>query len=197
SLGGHRLAWGSPQILILAVAALALAASFVWQQRQSPEPIFPSRFFRDGVTAPVLASIFVVYGSYLAVAVLAPSYFQVALGSDVGEAGLLMIPFMLSSTLTANFAGRYSHRTGRYKLPPLVGLPIAALSLGVLPLVAGSLPAFGIAMILMVAGLGLGPIFPCTMVAAQNAVERQDIGAITGAMGFARALGGAIGVGAA
>jgi MFS family permease len=108
-----------------------------------------------------------------------------------------MIPFMLSSTLTANFAGRYSHRTGRYKLPPLVGLPIAALSLGVLPLVAGSLPAFGIAMVLMVAGLGLGPIFPCTMVAAQNAVERQDIGAITGTMGFARALGGAIGVGAA
>jgi EmrB/QacA subfamily drug resistance transporter len=133
SLGGHRLAWGSPQILILAVAALALAASFVWQQRQSPEPIFPSRFFRDGVTAPVLASIFVVYGSYLAVAVLAPSYFQVALGSSVSEAGLLMIPFMLSSTLTANLAGQYSRRSGRYKPPPLIGLPVAALSLAVLP----------------------------------------------------------------
>jgi hypothetical protein len=52
-------------------------------------------------------------------------------------------------------------------------------------------------MVLMVAGSGLGPIFPCTMVAAQNAVERQDLGAITGAIGFARALGGAIGVGAA
>jgi EmrB/QacA subfamily drug resistance transporter len=169
SLGGHRLAWGSPQILILAVAALALAASFVWQQRQSPEPIFPSRFFRDGVTAPVLASIFVVYGSYLAVAVLAPSYFQVALGSSVSEAGLLMIPFMLSSTLTANLAGQYSRRSGRYKPPPLIGLPVAALSLAVLPLIAERLSAFGIATVLMVTGLGLGPIFPCTTVAAQNA----------------------------
>ncbi len=197
SLGGHRLAWGSPQILILAVAALALAASFVWQQRQSPEPIFPSRFFRDGVTAPVLASIFVVYGSYLAVAVLAPSYFQVALGSSVSEAGLLMIPFMLSSTLTANLAGQYSRRSGRYKPPPLIGLPVAALSLAVLPLIAERLSAFGIAMVLMVTGLGLGPIFPCTTVAAQNAVERRDLGAITGAVGFARALGGAVGVGAA
>lgn len=197
SLGGTHLAWTSLQIILLASLTLALGAGFAWQQRGSAEAIFPPRFFRDGVTAPVLASIFLVYGCYLAVAVLAPSYFQVALGSNVSEAGLLMIPFMLSSTLTANFAGQYSHRTGRYKLPPLVGLPIAALSLGVLPLFSGSLPAFGIAMVLMIGGLGLGPIFPCTMVAAQNAVERQDIGAITGAMGFARALGGAIGVGAA
>jgi EmrB/QacA subfamily drug resistance transporter len=197
SLGGSHLAWTSPQILFLAGATLAFGAGFTWQQRGSAEAIFPSRFFRDRVTAPVLASIFIVYGCYLAVAVLAPSYFQIALGSSVSEAGLLMIPFMLSSTLTANFAGQYSHRTGHYKLPPLVGLPIAALSLGVLPLIAASLPAFGIAMVLLVTGLGLGPIFPCTMVAAQNAVERQDIGAITGAIGFARAMGGAIGVGAA
>jgi hypothetical protein len=69
--------------------------------------------------------------------------------------------------------------------------------LGILPLIADSLSAFGIALVLMVAGLGLGPIFPCTTVAAQNAVERRDLGAITGAVGFARALGGAVGVGAA
>jgi EmrB/QacA subfamily drug resistance transporter len=197
TLGGSRLSWTAPQILVLAGATLVLGAGFAWQQRYSAEAIFPSRFFRDSVTAPVLASIFVVYGCYLAVAVLAPSYFQIALGSSVSEAGLLMIPFMLSSTLTANFAGRYTHRTGSYKLPPLIGLPITAISLGVLPLFSNSLSALGVAMVLMVAGLGLGPIFPCTMVAAQNAVERQDLGAITGAIGFARALGGAVGVGAA
>jgi EmrB/QacA subfamily drug resistance transporter len=197
TLGGSRLAWSSPQILLLVGATLALGAGFTCQQRQSSEAIFPPRFFRDTVTAPVLASTFVVYGCYLAVAVLAPFYFQIALGSSVSESGVLMIPFMLSSTLTANLAGRYAHRTGSYKLPPLIGLPIAALSLGLLPLVSPSLPATGIAMVLMIAGLGLGPIFPCTMVAAQNAVARQDLGAITSAIGFARALGGAIGVGAA
>jgi EmrB/QacA subfamily drug resistance transporter len=197
TLGGNRLAWSSPQSLLLLGAVLVLGVGFVLQQRQSAEAIFPSRFFQDRVTGPVLGSIFIVYGCYLAVAVLAPSYFQIALGSSVSEAGLLMIPFMLSSTLTANFAGRHTHRTGRYKLPPLIGLPIAAVSLGVLPLMSGSLTAFGIAMVLMVAGSGLGPIFPCTMVAAQNVVERQNLGAITGAIGFARALGGAIGVGAA
>lgn len=197
SLIGNRLSWTSAEILFLAAATIALGAGFAWQQRGSLEPIFPSRFFRDSVTAPVLASIFIVYGSYLAVAVLAPSYFQVALASSVSEAGLLMIPFMLSSTLTANLAGQYSRRTGRYKQPPLIGLPVAALSLGVLPFIAGSLSALGVAMVLMVTGLGLGPIFPCTTVAAQNAVERRDLGAITGAVGFARALGGAVGVGAA
>src|SRR5262249_17245135 len=124
-------------------------------------------------------------------------FFEAALGSRGSGAALLMIPFMLWSTLTANLAGQYARRTGRYKPPPLIGLPVAALSLGVLPFIADSLSAFGIAMVLMLAGLGLGPIFPCTTVAAQNAVDRRDLGAITGAVGFPRALGGAVGVGAA
>jgi len=51
--------------------------------------------------------------------------------------------------------------------------------------------------LLMVAGFGVGPIFPCTIVAAQNAVERRDLGAVSGATSFARALGGAVMVAAA
>jgi hypothetical protein len=49
----------------------------------------------------------------------------------------------------------------------------------------------------MIAGFGMGPIFPCSTVAAQNAVDRRDLGAVSGAIGFARALGGAILVAAA
>ncbi len=49
----------------------------------------------------------------------------------------------------------------------------------------------------MIAGFGVGPIFPCTIVAAQNAVERRDLGAVSGAISFARALGGAVMVAAA
>ena len=68
---------------------------------------------------PVLAVSVIIYAVWLAVSVLAPVYFQVALGAKVSEAGLLMIPLMLSSTpLTANIAGRYTRRHGRYKRPP-------------------------------------------------------------------------------
>ena len=72
----------------------------------------------------MLAVSVIIYAVWLAVSVLAPVYFQVALGAKVSEAGLLMIPIMLSSTLTANLAGRYTRRHGRYKRPPLFGLPL-------------------------------------------------------------------------
>jgi EmrB/QacA subfamily drug resistance transporter len=194
SLGGKRLPWDSLGMTAMIVLTLALGAFFVLQQLQSGEPIMPPHFMRDRVIRPVVITIIVVYGAYLALAVLAPIYFQIALGRQVGEAGLLMIPFMLSSTTTANLAGLYTRRSGRYKRPPIVGLPIAIAAIAVLAIFATQLSATAAACVLMVAGIGLGPIFPCTTVAAQNAVERRHLGIVSGAVAFARALGGALGV---
>jgi EmrB/QacA subfamily drug resistance transporter len=197
SLGGKRLPWTAPGTLALAAAALLLGGLFVRQQMRVAEPIFPPRFVKDGVIRPVLISIFVIFGSYLAVAVLTPIYFQVALGVPVSETGLLMIPLTLSSVITANMAGRHSQRSGRYKRPPLLGLPVAIVTLLIVAAFAKSLSPLGASLILMVTGFGLGPIFPCTTVAAQNAVERRDLGAVSGAVAFSRALGGAIAIAAA
>src|SRR6266851_6995419 len=197
SLGGQRLAWTSPEILALAALAVVLGILFVRAQRRSGDPILPPRFLGDRVVGPSLAAIFIIYGGYLVLAVLAPVYFQVALGAPVSEAGLLMIPLLLSSAITANVAGRWTRRSGRYKRPPLVGLPVTVLALAVLALLAEHLSTTVASLIFMVAGFGMGPIFPCSTVAAQNAVDRRDLGAVSGAIGFARALGGAILVAAA
>jgi EmrB/QacA subfamily drug resistance transporter len=192
SLGGFRFAWTAPEILALGAIAVILGILFVRAQIRSPEPVLPPRFLGDAVIGPALAAIFVIYGSYLAVAVLAPIYFQVALGAPVGEAGLLMIPLLLSSTITANLAGWWTRHAGRYKHPPLIGLPVTVLALATLAVLADRLSATAAAAVMMLAGFGMGPIFPCSTLAAQNAVERRDLGAVSGAIGFARALGGAV-----
>ena len=197
SLGGERLPWSSLGLLGMIVLTLVFGGLFVLQQMQSSEPIMPPHFLKDRVIRPVTITIIIIYGSYLALAVLAPIYFQIALGQPVGEAGLLMIPFMLSSTITANLAGAYSRRHGRYKRPPLVGLPLTIVFVALLAALASHISAHIASGILMIAGIGLGPIFPCTTVAAQNAVERRHLGIVSGAVAFARALGGALGVAAA
>ena len=197
SLGGERLPWTAPGTLALAAAVFFLIALFSWQQGRSREPILPPNFLADSVIRPVLAAIFIVFGSYLAIAVLAPIYFQVALGAPVSEAGLLMIPLMLSSTLTANLAGQHSRRSGRYKRPPLVGLPVSIAALGIVAFLADRLSTIEASVILTIAGFGIGPIFPCSIVAAQNAVERRQLGVVSGVIAFSRALGGAIAVAAA
>src|SRR5262249_18381697 len=145
----------------------------------------------------VLMSSFLTYGSFLAISVLSPMYFQIALGASVSTAGFLMIPLLFSSIVTANMTGYYSRRTGRYKRPPLVGLPVAILAMVLGAALADRLSAPVAAGILLLFGAGFGPIFPCTIVAAQNAVERRHLGAVSGALGFARSLGGAIIIAAA
>ncbi|MBI3516784.1 MAG: MFS transporter [Proteobacteria bacterium] len=192
SLGGKRLAWTAPETVALVAAALVLGALFVRQQTRSVEPILPPRFLADGVIRPVLAASFLIYGSYLAVTVLATIYYQVALGVSVGTAGLLMIPLMLSSTLTANMAGHYSQRTGLYKRPVLVSLPIAIVATALLALLADRLAPWEAAALMTCVGLGVGPTFPCSTVSVQNAVDRHDLGTVSGALAFTRSLGAAI-----
>jgi MFS family permease len=94
-------------------------------------------------------------------------------------------------------AGRWSRRFGRYRRPPLVGLPVTIIALAFVALLADRMSATVASSLFMIAGFGIGPIFPCTIVAAQNAVERRDLGAVSGAISFARALGGAVVVAAA
>jgi hypothetical protein len=89
-------------------------------------------------------------------------------------------------------SGRYISHTGNYKLPPLLGLPLAVLCLAILGLLVDRATPLLAASLLLLVGLGIGPIFPIANVAAQNAVGRRDLGAVSGAISFARALGGAV-----
>ena len=192
SLAGRTFPWLSPASLALAAATLVLWALFGLKQRLSTEAILPARLVTDKVTGPVLGALFLVFGCYLAIAVLAPAYLQIALGVSVSESGLLMIPVMLSTTVTAAIAGRSTKTTGRYKLPALVSLPFAILCLIAMGFMAGSASPWMASAMLMAAGFGIGPIFPCSVVAAQNAVDPRDLGTVSGALGFTRSLGAAV-----
>ena len=181
----------------LFAAAVILGGLFLRNQRRSPEPIVPPHFLRDRVIRPVLATIFLIFGSYLALAVLAPIYFQVALGMSVSDAGLLMIPLGLAQRLDGEYRRPEHAETGRYKCPPLLGMPVAIVALASwhsTPIACRRLRPPPVS---MVVGLGIGPIFPCSTVAAQNAAARGQLGAVSGGVAFSRALGGAIGVAAA
>ena len=50
-----------------------------------------------------------------------PTYFQMAEGVSATQAGLLMTPLMGSLLLASILVGRRVSRTGRYRLPPIVG----------------------------------------------------------------------------
>ena len=77
-------------------------------------------------------------------------------------------------------------RARYYKRVAIVGTSLAALC-GV-ALALTSLPLWGLLLLLSIFSLGLGTTFPISVVSIQNAVARAQVGTVTGAMNFFRAL---------
>jgi len=192
--GGSQYAWGSPQILGLIAAALALLAGFVGRERRASEPILPLRLFRDPVFLVVSVSLFIATISLFAAIVFLPVFLQLVTGASATGSGLLVLPLLVASALSTIGAGRIMARTGRYKVFPVLGL--AAMSAGLL--LFSTLGATGsrlmAALFMIVFGAGFGMVTQILVVAIQNAVEQREIGTATAAANLFRALGGSVGV---
>ncbi|MFO0295077.1 MAG: MDR family MFS transporter [Rhodospirillales bacterium] len=197
SWGGVRHPWLSAPVV--ACAALAALCGWLFWRRQHAldEPLFAPSFARDPVVGRVLPTIFFGFGGFLALAITLPVFLQVVLLQTPGDAGLLMILLTFSTTITAYWSGRYLRRSGDYRRPPLLGFPLAAASALLFAFAIDHAAPWSAALMMLGVGLGIGPIFPTAIVAAQNAVAPRDIGAVTGAVGYARSLGGAVGAAAA
>jgi len=105
---------------------------------------------------------------------------------SASEAGLALIPLAAVSTLGTAIAGRTMAHARHYKRVAIVGTSCATLVGCVLALKA--LPLWALLVLLSVFSLGLGTVFPVSVVSIQNAVARSQVGTITGAMNFFRAL---------
>ena len=119
-------------------------------------------------------------------AIAAPPVETAASGISASEAGLALIPLAAVSTVGAAIAGRTMARAKHYKRVAIVGDSCAAVAGMALALT--TLPLWGLLLLLSVFALGLGTTFPVTVVSIQNAVARSQVGTVTGAMNFFRAL---------
>jgi MFS family permease len=99
---------------------------------------------------------------------------------------------VIGAASTARVMARITH----YKRPTLIGLVIAAIGLAALAIAPKGLPLWALVIILSLASIGLGTIFPLTLISIQNAMPPHQMGTATGALNFFRALGGALTVAA-
>jgi MFS family permease len=125
-------------------------------------------------------------GAILGLTVHLPLYYEVVYHLSASEAGLGLIPLAAISTGGAAIAGRTMARAKHYKWVAIIGTLCAALAGCVLAV--STLPLWGLLVLLSVFSLGLGTAFPVSVVALQNSVGRSQVGTVTGAMNFFRAL---------
>jgi EmrB/QacA subfamily drug resistance transporter len=184
--GGHRFAWLSPTILAMVGASVTLALSFVWHAGRADEPFLPLSLIGGSVVPYAMLAGGCALGAMIGLTVYLPLYYEVVYHLTASEAGLGLIPLAAISTFGAAFAGRTMARVKHYKRVAIIGTMVATLA--GLALTLATLPLWGMLGLLAIFGIGLGTPFPISVVALQNAVPRAQIGTITGAMNFFRAM---------
>jgi MFS family permease len=184
--GGNRYVWLSPVITAMIGASVALALTFVWHIGRVQEPFLPLPLMGGTVVPYAMACGGFAMGAMLGLTVYLPLFYEVVYHLSASEAGLALIPLAAVSTGGAAIAGRAMTRAKHYKRVAIIGTSCAALVGVALALFA--MPLWALLVLLSIYAMGLGTAFPVTTVSAQNAVARSQVGTITGATNFFRAL---------
>jgi EmrB/QacA subfamily drug resistance transporter len=185
--GGNRYSWLSPVITAMIGAAVALALGFVWHARRSDEPFLPLQLLGGSVVPYAMAAGGCALGAMLGLTVHMPLYYEAVYHLTASESGLALIPLAAVSTGGAAIAGKAMARMKHYKRVAIIGTAFAAAIAGAL-VVATPMPLWVLLVLLSLFALGLGTTFPISVVSIQNSVHRAQVGTITGALNFFRAL---------
>jgi len=184
--GGNRFLWLSPTILAMVGASAALAFAFVWHAGRADEPFLPLSLISGTVVPYAMMISGCALSAMIGLTVHLPLYYETVYHLSASEAGLGLIPLAAMSTLGSAIAGRTMARVKHYKRVAIVGTIIATLAGSALTLTQPHL--WSVLALLSVFAIGLGTAFPVSVVSLQNSVERSQVGTITGAMNFFRAM---------
>jgi len=193
SWGGTTYAWLSPEILGCGGAALVLLGALVVQQRRAAEPILPLRLFGNVEYVCAVLISFMASAAVLGATLLLPLFFQLLGGADASASGTLLVPFLFSFIFGAYLAGRGARWLGRLKGIVVSGLVTSVIGFLLLVWVGAAAGPVGTALFMVLMGIGLGSCMPSSIVMGQNAADRRDMGAATGALLLLRSMGGAFG----
>jgi MFS family permease len=164
--GGTQYAWGSPQIIGLALLTVAAGVAFYVTEMRAAEPMMPLHVYRNRNFSLSMAMTFLTGLAMFGAMTFLPLFQQTVQGESPTVSGLALTPMMLGVTVTSIVAGQVTTKTGRYKVFPILG---------------GGIMAFLMQMVSLI---------------AQNSVQQQDMGVASSARMFFQQIGGSLGVAA-
>jgi EmrB/QacA subfamily drug resistance transporter len=194
--GGTEYRWGSPQIIGLAVLAVAGTGGFLFSQTRATEPIMPLHVFKNQNFSVTMALTFLVGLAMFGAMTFLPLYQQTVQGASPTVSGLLLVPMMIGVTITSIVAGQITTKTGRYRIFPILGGAIMVVGMFLLTHLGISTSRVTSATYYVVLGLGMGFIMQMVSLIAQNSVEQKDMGVASSARMFFQQIGGSLGVAA-
>ncbi|MGH9225617.1 MAG: MDR family MFS transporter [Acidimicrobiales bacterium] len=192
--GGTEHKWGSPVILGLGAATVALFGVLVAVERGAEEPMVPIHLFANRSFNVSTSVSFVIGVALFGSISFLPLFLQVVNGASATNSGLLLLPLMLGLLGSSTISGQVITRTGRYKAFPLAGCALAAVAMFLLSTMGTGTSKTTVTAYMVLMGIGLGLTIQTLILAAQNAVGRAELGVATSSVSFFRSMGGSVGV---
>ncbi|MFD3805346.1 MDR family MFS transporter [Streptomyces sp. NPDC058619] len=193
---GTSYDWISWQTWAMTGGAVVLGLLFVLVESRASDPIIPLRLFRNKtITIASAASLFVGIAVFSGT-VFFSQFFQLARGESPTMSGVLTIPMIAGLFVSSTVSGQVITKTGRWKAWLVGGGVLLTAGLGLLGTLRYDTPYWHIAIYMALTGLGLGMMMQNLVLATQNQVAPEDLGAASSVVTFFRSLGGAMGVSA-
>ncbi|MEU8461916.1 MDR family MFS transporter [Streptomyces sp. NPDC029003] len=193
---GTSYDWLSWQTAAMVGGAVALGLLFLLVESRASDPIIPLRLFRNKtISLASAASLFVGIAMFSGT-VFFSQYFQLARGESPTMSGILTIPMIGGLFVSSTVSGQIITKTGRWKAWLVAGGVLLTAGLGLLGTLRHDTAYWHIAVFMALTGLGLGMMMQNLVLATQNQVAPEDLGAASSVVTFFRSLGGAVGVSA-
>jgi EmrB/QacA subfamily drug resistance transporter len=187
--------WNDAVTIGALVVGLALVAMFVTGQHRAAEPLMPLRLFADRVRAGAYAGRFLFNGVLVSWFFFMTQYLQGVSGFTPLQAGLGFLPVTAAAFAAAAATSRLTRRVGseRLAIAGCAAMLVGTASMSRVSPTTGY--ALGIALPMIVFGIGQGFGLSALTTAGMAGVAPQDAAVAGGLVNVAHHLGGALGLG--
>ncbi|MBM7415992.1 EmrB/QacA subfamily drug resistance transporter [Rhodococcus sp. PvP016] len=186
--------WISRETAMYVGGGVALLILTVLVEAKVKSPIIPLKIVTERTTGlAIIASVAVGVGLFGATTFLG-QYFQTARGYSPTAAGLLSIPLVAGMLVSSVGSGQLISRFGKWKPFIVTGSFLLVVGFGLLGSLDHATNLWLVGVFIAIVGLGTGMLMQNLVLAVQNTVSVQNIGAASSTVAFFRTFGGAIGV---
>ncbi|MBF6358820.1 MFS transporter [Nocardia farcinica] len=186
--------WVSRESVLYVGGGVLLLAATVWVEARAKAPIIPLKIVTERTTGlAIIASIAVGVGMFGATTFLG-QYFQTSRAYSPTIAGVLTIPMVAGMLVASVVSGQMITRFGKWKSFVVSGAALMVVGFSLLATIDHATNLWLVGIYITVIGLGMGMMMQNLVLAVQNTVSVQNIGAASSSVAFFRTFGGAIGV---
>ncbi|KAK0640981.1 major facilitator superfamily domain-containing protein [Cercophora newfieldiana] len=191
--GGTEFAWGSSQVIGLFVGAGVMGAVFVGIQIwKGDRGTLPPRLFKNRNVLLAMMFAFCFGSAFFPLVYYLSLYFQAIQGDSAVQAGIKLLPLLISTVISSVATGGLITVVGYYNpfiLPSMVLFTVGCGMITTLSLTSPLREWFGYQVI---TGLGIGVGFQTGVLVVQNTMALEWIPVATACVQFFQSMGGAI-----